>query len=776
MSNQIENLRKFTFLSNPQTNPSQSLAAFVVSNIDYTNDRYINKLYTFNGTELRPLTEAGTESSYFFEDEENIIFKSPNKERFINNKGNQTKAPQSHYYRIAVDGGEATFAFTIPLIVDKLLPLNERNKFLVLASYDLTAPELWQKSTEEQAAYMEKLTQSNHPRIINEIPFQANGQGYLYNQRSALFFYDSLSNELDLISKNYPNYFVNWLVLNASKTKAAFAATPYERSDEYRWQAFAKLYELDLKTGEISELYTELDQQLGDGFYLETIDNNGNPTGKEELIVISSDTKSYGINQNNHFYLYDYTQHNLHKLSDYEVEYGNSVGSDVTYGYNAASYKSSSCVYKLIETKENSSILSDFTLVESENNSYPQLKQKIVLKKTGSILSCFTLARDPDIVIAANACVACDVSRETSFTDKLPETIINSTCSEESNYSSKQDYAKTSSYMQAQSLFVLGLFEQELSDLYLVNNPSELQRLTYFNDTHTLGLTSIKPEVISFQSPFDQCKITGFILLPPNFVKGRRSNYPLILDIHGGPKTVYSSTYYHEMQVWANLGFIVCFTNPHGSDGRGNAFADIRGAYGQRDYEDLMCFLDKVLASYPEIDQARLGVTGGSYGGFMTNWIITHTQRFKAACSQRSISNWLSFYGTSDIGYYFATDQNNVKAFSREEQDILWEHSPLKYINNAQTPTLFIHSEEDYRCPLEQGMQMHTALRALGVTSKLCIFPSENHDLSRNGKPQAREWRLNLITHWFLKHLQSEQTELIDEYEAKINDQAAKID
>lgn len=782
MPNQIENLRKFTFLSNPQTNASQNLAAFVVSNIDYANDRYINKLYTFNGTELRPLTEAGSESSYFFEDEENIIFKSPSRERYNNNNDSTNKAPQSHYYRIAVDGGEATYAFTIPLAVDKLLPLNERNKFLVLASYDLTAPDLWQKSGEEQNAYMEKLTKANHPRIINEIPFQSNGQGYLYNQRSALFFYDALSNELELISKNYPNYVINWLTLNNSKTKAAFAATPYERADEYRWQAFAKLYELDIKTGEISELYTVLDQQLGDGFYIETINKNAKSTGKEELIVISSDTKDYGINQNNHFYLYDYTQHNLHKLSDYEVEYGNSVGADVTYGHNSASYKSSSSVYNLIETKGNSSILSAWTLLETSDTSYPQLEQKIMLEKTGSILSCFTLAQDSEIVIAANACTACTVSRETSYsneheeTSTISETENNCACSGNDTCADKDKGIESCSCSKPQSLFVLGLFEQELTELYLVNTPTKLLRLSYFNDAHTLGLTSIKPERISFQSPYDQCEITGFILLPPNFVKGKTANYPLILDIHGGPKTVYSSTYYHEMQVWASLGFIVCFTNPHGSDGRGNAFADIRGAYGQRDYEDLMCFLNKVLASYPEIDQNRLGVTGGSYGGFMTNWIITHTQRFKAACSQRSISNWLSFYGTSDIGYYFATDQNKVKAFSREEQDILWEHSPLKYINDAKTPTLFIHSDEDYRCPLEQGMQIHTALRALGVTSKLCIFPGENHDLSRNGKPQAREWRLNLITHWFLKHLQSEQTKLINEYEAKINDLASKID
>lgn len=297
-----------------------------------------------------------------------------------------------------------------------------------------------------------------------------------------------------------------------------------------------------------------------------------------------------------------------------------------------------------------------------------------------------------------------------------------------------------------------------------MHNPKNLQRLTYFNSKN---LSTVKPIPLSITSRFDREAVNGYVLLPPDFRQEARASYPLILDIHGGPKTVYGSTYYHEMQVWANLGFVVCCTNPHGSDGRGNKFADIRGAYGQQDYDDLMDFLDAVLKTYPQIDSKRLGVTGGSYGGFMTNWIITHTKRFQAACTQRSISNWLSFYGTSDIGYLFATDQNKVKDFSLEDQKTLWEHSPLHYINNAVTPTLIIHSDADYRCPYEQGMQLHTALTALGVPNKLCVFHEENHELSRSGRIKAREQRLNLITHWFLQYLQADNKELIQKFAEK---------
>ena len=204
------------------------------------------------------------------------------------------------------------------------------------------------------------------------------------------------------------------------------------------------------------------------------------------------------------------------------------------------------------------------------------------------------------------------------------------------------------------------------------------------------------------------------------------------------------------MQVWANMGYFVIFTNPHGSDGYGNKFADIRGKYGTIDYEDLMNFTDYVLEKYP-IDKTKVGVTGGSYGGYMTNWIIGHTDKFKCAASQRSISNWISKFGTTDIGYYFNADQNQATPWINHDK--LWWHSPLKYADKAKTSTLFIHSEEDYRCWLAEGLQMFTALKYHGVEARLCMFRGENHELSRSGKPKHRIRRLTEITNWFEKYL-----------------------
>ena len=936
----VEDLRNFTFLSNPQTNPSRTLAAFVVSNSDYEQNKYINKIYTFDGQALKPLTEAGNETDFLFEDEKNILFKTPEKNRYTAQTEAESKRPLTHYYRINVDGGEAAYAFSIPLDVEKLWPLNKNGKFLVLASYDLNYPDLWQKTPAEQEEICRHNEETAFCRQIHEIPFQANGTGYLYNRRSALFFFDAVSEELELIGEDYPNYVIKWVSLNNAKTKALFAATCYEGNNEYRYCDFAKLYEVDLENCIITPLYEQLNQQLGDGFYVETVNQQHQASGHEIAVLISSDTSGYGLNENNYFYVYDRASSQLQKISDYEIIYGNSVGSDVAYGCCQEKYVSLNYL-DLIETVDCRSTLQRFFFVEDEVAHKITLKRKMLVDREGAVNAAFSLNIAPTVIAeefasdckcnsdckcgcqsgepcscececddcececeneckcvsdcncandcdcngecdcddcdcndckcennckcnnanecncdseckcgcqsgepcscecdcgneckcvsdcnCANDCDCngecdcddcecdcddcecendckcgcksgdtctceckcdcddcecddCDCECECGDCDCGNECKCESDCNcandcdcnsdNECNCGSDckcgcQSGEPCSCRQNHSSLCIIGFYQQNRSEIYLVHNPEKLQRLTYFNSQN---LSTVKPLPLTITSRFDREAVNGYVLLPPDFRQEARASYPLILDIHGGPKTVYGSTYYHEMQVWANLGFVVCCTNPHGSDGRGNKFADIRGAYGQQDYDDLMDFLDAVLKTYPQIDSKRLGVTGGSYGGFMTNWIITHTKRFQAACTQRSISNWLSFYGTSDIGYLFATDQNKVKDFSLEDQKTLWEHSPLHYINNAVTPTLIIHSDADYRCPYEQGMQLHTALTALGVPNKLCVFHEENHELSRSGRIKAREQRLNLITHWFLQYLQADNKELIQKFAEK---------
>lgn len=293
------------------------------------------------------------------------------------------------------------------------------------------------------------------------------------------------------------------------------------------------------------------------------------------------------------------------------------------------------------------------------------------------------------------------------------------------------------------SVLYIGMKNSTLQEVYLYKD-GESKKITSFNDwvTEEVMLSKPLPLILKQENLLD---IDGFVLKPVDYKEGQK--YPTLLEIHGGPKTVYGSVYYHELQLFANLGYFVVFCNPRGSDGKGNDFSDIRGKYGDIDYDDLMAFTDLALKTYQDMDENNLFVTGGSYGGFMTNWIIGHTHRFKAAASQRSISNWISMFNTTDIGFYFADDQTDASPW--ENHDKMWDQSPLKYADQVKTPTLFIHSEEDYRCWLTEGLQMFTALKYHNVDSRLCLFKGENHELSRSGKPKHRLRRLNELINWF---------------------------
>lgn len=295
-------------------------------------------------------------------------------------------------------------------------------------------------------------------------------------------------------------------------------------------------------------------------------------------------------------------------------------------------------------------------------------------------------------------------------------------------------------------IYFVGAAADEIQELYLVHD-GELTKLSHnmdlLKDYYVAQTQEVKYLDVNGKEQL------GWVLLPKDYQKGQK--YPAILDVHGGPLATYPRVFFHEMQLWASRGYFVFFCNIHGSAGQDNEYGDVRGKYGTIDYDDLMNFTDKVLATYPDIDQARLGITGGSYGGFMTNWVIGHTNRFKAAASQRSIANWLSFEHVSDISPYFVNDQ--VAGSSDNDLEKLWEQSPLKYVANVETPTLFINSDEDYRCPISEGTQMFHALLSHGVEARMCVFHGENHELSRSGQPKHRIRRLNEITDWFDKHL-----------------------
>ena len=285
-----------------------------------------------------------------------------------------------------------------------------------------------------------------------------------------------------------------------------------------------------------------------------------------------------------------------------------------------------------------------------------------------------------------------------------------------------------------------------------------LKKVTGFNEGLLNQVSLNRPMHFRFKAS-DGAEIDGWILKPYGFRDGEK--YPAILYIHGGPPTTYGESFIHEFHVLSGEGFVVIFTNPRGSTGYSQEFKDIRGRYGDRDYKDLMEAVDYVIENFDFVDPERLGVTGGSYGGFMTNWIVGHTNRFKAAVTQRSISNWISDFGTTDIGFYFNEDQiagGWGRPFWDEQWfDKYWDQSPIKYVAYMETPLLIIHSIEDYRCWLDQALQLFTALKYRGVPTRLVLFPKENHNLSRTGKPKHRVKRLEEIVAWFKKYLVGEE-------------------
>ena len=255
----------------------------------------------------------------------------------------------------------------------------------------------------------------------------------------------------------------------------------------------------------------------------------------------------------------------------------------------------------------------------------------------------------------------------------------------------------------------------------------------------------------------DENRLQGWVLYPPGFDITKK--YPSILEIHGGPMGQYGNFFMHEFYFLAAQGYVVYFCNPRGGQGYGEAHTKaIYGNWGDADYADLMAWTD-LIKSKPFIDPDRRGVTGGSYGGYMTLWIIGHTHQFNAAVAQRVVSNFISMWGSSDMNWRFSALVGD--AVPVDDIETAWNHSPAKYLPNATTPTLIIHSEEDHRCPIEQGEQAFVTLKVkAGVDTEMVRFPGEPHGLSRNGRTDRRIVRLNHILRWMDKYIKTEDSRL----------------
>src|SRR2546423_6380288 len=279
-------------------------------------------------------------------------------------------------------------------------------------------------------------------------------------------------------------------------------------------------------------------------------------------------------------------------------------------------------------------------------------------------------------------------------------------------------------------------------------SPGELQPVTAFNAALFNELEVAVPEYMPYTGAEDW-PIDGWILKPPGF--DAKKKYPLIVEIHGGPNTQYGYGFFHEMQMLAAAGYVVLYTNPRGSIGYGRDFAlAVRGAWGVKDSLDILAGVDALLQK-GYIDEKRLGVIGGSYGGFMTSWLVGHTDRFRAAVTDRSVVNRYSFFGTSDIGWDFADDDLETSPW--DDPELYLRMSPISHVKQRPTPLLIMPSEDHLRCSVEQAEELFAALKYMGREVLFVRFEGQNHGLSRGGHPRLRLERLRHIRAWFEKYL-----------------------
>ena len=636
---------------------------FCIRKADLRENRYRSDLWLLRGGTARQLTFSGDVGEYHLLPG-GVVFASlrEKKDRDAAARG----VPLTVLQMLPYDGGEAAEFLRLPYSVSAFCFLSEtRFFFTARISFEFEAALSACGGNAEKAAV--RLKESADCRVMEEIPFARNGEGFTSGLRSRLFLFDS--GRITQLSAEDAS--VALTALSPDGKKLWYTGNSYRGKNPL----YEHLYEMNTATLKVTDATVgERDQYWGVW-----------PVSAGKTAIAASVSAKHGLNENAKLYLREGGKKHL-VLGDGALSFGNTVCTDLAAERTLT--PEPIVLGKEIVVPETSGCSSRLIALDTESGSV-----RAVTKQDGCITEAVRFG-DGFAMVAMRGSGGCEV------------------------YSVAPDGTET--------------------------------RLTDLNTALCAEYAFSAPLAVSFHNTRGTL-IEGWVIPPVG--KRRGQKYPTILDIHGGPKTVYGTVYFHEMQLWANRGFAVIYCNPSGSDGRGDAFADIRGDYGGQDFRDLMAFADEAAKQFDFIDPKRMGVTGGSYGGFMTNWIIGHTVRFRAAVSQRSISNWISYCGTADIGYFFAPDQTGGNPWHDARK--AWDQSPLRYADKVKTPTLFLHSDEDYRCPLSGGYQMFTALCAHGVPARLCVFHGENHELSRSGKPKNRVRRLKEITAWMEKYLKA---------------------
>lgn len=655
----IKDFMAYNYPTGIVTSPDGKHAAFAVVNVNEKDNCYDSCLWIMDTAtgEYKKLTNGRKERNFIWFDNETLLFTSDRDKSYAEKvkKGEDWTC----FYKISIHGGEAEFAFAVPLKVSKMKLAG--SKLVMSVKYDYNKPDFsHMEEGDEKKAALDAWKEEKDYEVFDELPFWANGQGVVNKKRNRLAVYDMETGEDKIVSPEYENVESYWV----EGDQVLYVGNLYtDKKDVYQG---LKCYHM--ADGSIETLVEQKDMSIDYACIL-----NGKVT------FFGSYMKVYGFNENDKLYTVENGEVSL--LADFDDSIHNSICCDVKFADGASIVHDENYIY-FISTLRKQSVIRRF---DANGN------METLVDRQGSV---HTL----------------DVNNG--------------------------------------KIYFAGMRDMGLTELYSFDGKEE-KKLTSLND-EILAERNVLP-VEEFTFTCKGIELDGYVIKPADYDPNK--TYPGILTVHGGPRATFGPTFFHESEMFANAGYFVFFTNPLGSDGRGNDFADLSGRHGSIDFDHCMAVTDEVLKRYPQIDEKRLGVMGGSYGGYMTNWVIGNTTRFAAAASQRSISNWISKCLTTDIGYYFNMDQ--IKADPWNTPDKMWTHSPLKYAEMAKTPTLFIQSDEDYRCWMGDAIQMFSALKFFGVQARLCLFHGENHELSRSGKPSHRVRRLTEMYNWFEKYLKA---------------------
>jgi dipeptidyl aminopeptidase/acylaminoacyl peptidase len=650
----VEDLRRFKFISDPQISPDGETIAFVLSTINYEEDKYERHIWMLDikSGELSQFTHGQCIDTYprWSPDGSKLLFFSSGRQT---NKKNQL-------YQISRNGGEA---------------------FLIAETEEGIRSAEWAQDSENilflSRVWTEDKPENTDVKRIKRIKYKRNGVGFIEGRRIHLFTVRDGIKPIQLTDGEYDIDTATWC----------------PTGEEI---AFVTNMEPDADTSKIRDIYKvklepEEPRKITGGIYSIT-GIQYSPNG--EYIAFSGSDEPDKLSGDYNLFLSPSNGGNVNCLTkNFNRSLLIGVGSDlrVCTHRHVRMYSSKGFTW----SSDGESILFNTADIPYSNIYKLHLDtMEIHTMVTDKVVDSFSISKDNKIAFNA-------------------------------------------------------MKSTEPSELYLIDEKEE--KLTNFNKQLLDQLVVIEPEHFTFTNRLGR-EVDGWVIKPVNWKKGEK--YPCILEMHGGPRAVYGDAIYQEFQLLCAEGYAVIYTNPRGSAGYEESYTmAVMGHYGEVDYEDFMDFTDKAIELYPWIDQNRLGLTGGSYGGYTTNWIITQTNRFKAAVTFRSICNWVSKFGVSDIGFMQPEWISGAKTYWGQNLIQQIKHSPIYHVGNVKTPCLIVHSEQDYTCPMAEAEQWFTALKLNNVPTELVRFPDENHNLSRSGKPKHREERFQHMLRWFREYL-----------------------